>query len=495
MTTGTPTATPSLRRRVILGALVLLAVLLLLLGVVIDLLIGAQARRDMHDRMMGGVARADALVTAGTPPAQVAAELNGGGIRALLVTADGTTYGDRSVSSDLADGAVAPLPPPPPPPREPGGPDPGGPGPDGPGHGGHGPPGPPPPHDATATATTHALPGGGRVILVADTTSTTKLLQQLRIIMVVSGLAVLAVAALGLALVVRGAMLPLHRLTGVAESITGGDRGRRVHPDRPTTELGRAATAFDTMLDALESSESRARTAADTAAKAESATRAFLADAAHELRTPIAGIHAGAELIVQAASQRDDEEAAAQRHRAELVLKEARQAGRLVGDMLDLSRIDAGLPLDLQRCDLVALAEAERDRSAMLAPAITVRRLGVPALAITADPSRIAQILANVLDNARRHTPAGGTIDVDVHTDADRAEVAVTDSGPGVPEGQQSRIFERLVRLDEARARDGGGAGLGLPIARALARAHGGDLVCDAHAPGARFRLVLPLSH
>ncbi|BBZ30450.1 two-component sensor histidine kinase [Mycolicibacterium madagascariense] len=488
MTTGTPTPTPSLRRRVILGALVLLAVLLVLLGVVIDLLIGAQARRDMHDRMMAGVARANALVTAGTPPAQVAAELNGGGIRALLVAPDGSTYGDQSVSTDLTDGAVAPLPPPPPPP-EPGGPEPGGPEPGGPGP----PRPPPPPPDASATATIRPLPGGGKVILVADTTSTTKLLQQLRIILVASGLAVLVIAAIGVALVVRGAMVPLHRLTGVAESITGGDRGRRVRPDRPSTELGRAATAFDTMLDALESSESRARTAADTAAKAESATRAFLADAAHELRTPIAGIQAGAELIVQAASQRDDEEAAAQRHRAELVLTEARQAGRLVGDMLDLSRIDAGLPLDLQRCDLVALAEAERDRSAMLAPAITVRRVGVPSLTITADPSRIAQILANVLDNARRHTPAGGTIDVDVQSAAGRAEVTVTDTGPGVPEGQRSRIFERLVRLDEARARDGGGAGLGLPIARALARAHGGDLVCVAHGSGARFRLSLPL--
>jgi signal transduction histidine kinase len=247
------------------------------------------------------------------------------------------------------------------------------------------------------------------------------------------------------------------------------------------------------MLDALESSESRARAAADTAAKAEAATRRFLADAAHELRTPIAGIQAGAELMVSAASQRDDDpEAAHQRRRAELVLTEARQAGRLVGDMLDLSRIDAGLPLDRKQFDLVSLAEAERERSSLLAPSIRVRRTGVPSLTVFADPNRVAQILANVTDNARRHTPAGGSIVIDVEPGDTGADVVITDTGPGVPDDQRTRIFERLVRLDDARARDHGGAGLGLPIARALARAHGGELVCLPHDVGARFKLSLP---
>ncbi len=480
MTTPRATPTPSLLRRVVVGVLGLLAVLLVLLGVAIDVLIGAQARRDLHDRVMATAARADALAIAGTPPDQLAAELNGGGIRALLVTADGATYGDRAVSPDLPDGAVEPPPPPAPPPPPPGGP---------------GPPKPPrPPSDSTATVIAHRLPGGGRVILVADTTSTTALLRQLRIIVISSGLAVLAIASLGVALVVRAAMRPLHRLTKVAESITAGDRGRRVHPDRPTTELGHAATAFDTMLDALESSETHARAAAASAEKAESATRQFLADAAHELRTPIAGMLAGAERIASAASQGDDgADAAQQRRRAELVLGEARQAGRLVGDMLDLSRIDAGLPLELTACDLAALADAERDRTALLAPSIEVVRTGVSSLTVDADANRVVQIMANLADNARRHTPAGGTIVIDVQPAAGAAGVTVTDSGSGVPEDQRERIFERLVRLDDARARDHGGAGLGLPIARALARAHGGDVRCLPHHPGARFALTLPV--
>lgn len=459
------TATPSLSRRVIVTVLGLLTVLLLLLGVTIDLLIGAQTQRDLHDRVMASASRADALNAAGTPPTQIAAELNGGGIRALLVTADGATYGDPAVSPDLPTGSIEPPAPPGPPPPPPGGPN---------------PPKPPRgPRDGTATVITHPLPDGGRIILVADTTSTTALLRQLRIIMIVSGLAVLAVAAVGMALLVRAAMLPLNRLTGVAESIAAGDRGRRMHPDRPTTELGRAATAFDTMLDALETSESRARH--------------FLADAAHELRTPIAGIQAGAEQMASAASQsEDDPDALRQRRRAELVLTEARRAGRLVSDMLDLSRIDAGLPLDLQDCDLVGLAEAERERTAMLAPSVRVLRKGVDALRVSVDPNRIGQVLANVTDNARRHTPVGGTIAIDVRRVDGGAEVTVTDTGPGVPDDQRSRIFERLVRLDDARDRDRGGAGLGLSIARALARAHGGELTCEASQPGACFRLWLP---
>ena len=478
MTADGGTLTPSLRRRVVIAVLGLLTVLLVLLGITIDLLIGAQAGRDLHDRLMASASRADALTEAGSPPAQLAAELNGGGIRALLVTPDGTTYGDPGLVAD----PTGELPPPAPPPRAPP-PPPGAPGP---------PPPPRPPRDATATVIEHRLTDGSRLVLVADTTATTALLRQLRTIMVVSGIAVLVLAAGACAVLVRAAMRPLNRLTDVAESIAGGDRGRRLNPDRPTTELGRAAAAFDTMVNALESSEANARTAALTAARAEESTRRFLADAAHELRTPIAGIHAGAEQIVSAASQDDDADSARQRHRAELVLAEARRAGRLVADMLDLSRIDAGVPLERQACDLVSLAEAERARTAMLAPSVEVTVTGVPSLTVPADPVRVAQILANVTDNARRHTPPGGSMVIDVDGDRSRARITITDSGSGVADGDRDRIFERLVRLDDARDRDRGGAGLGLSIARALARAHGGDLVNLPYETGARFRLTLP---
>ncbi|WIM90108.1 HAMP domain-containing sensor histidine kinase [Candidatus Mycobacterium wuenschmannii] len=457
-----------------------------------DVSLNVQARRSLHDRLMAVTSRADVLVAAHTPPSQIAAELNGGGIRARLITADGTAFGDRTISPDTAPGPATPLAPPPPPPpphRGPFGWDPPPPPPPP-----HGPP--PPPPDSTAVAMIHPLPDGGRVILVADTTQTTQVTHQLRQVMIGAGAVTLAIATILLMAASRVALRPLERLTALASAITTGDRGRRLRPDRRDTELGRAATAFDGMLDELENSERRAQNAAEIAQQAETATRRFLVDAAHELRTPIAGIQVAAEQLVNSAGQHDaDPIARGQYRRASLLLSDARRAGRLVADMLDLGRIDAGLPLHTQDIDLAAVVDAEYERAAMLSSQLTISRSGASTITVQADPTRVAQILSNLFDNARRHTPPGGriTIDLEASSTIPFAVVTITDSGHGVPEGERDRIFQRLVRLDDARARDHGGAGLGLPIARALARAHGGDLCCIPHQGGARFQLTLPV--
>lgn len=164
------------------------------------------------------------------------------------------------------------------------------------------------------------------------------------------------------------------------------------------TELGRAATAFDGMLDALETSEHRAQHSAAAARRAEAATRQFLADAAHELRTPIAGIHAAAEQVLRAALQ-DGVTAPtdSQQRRAALVLNESRRAGKRVADMLDLTRIDSGLTLDLTQADLAAIADAECERAALLSPDLAITRSGEPHLPVYADPARLTQILANLV--------------------------------------------------------------------------------------------------
>lgn len=489
MTPESATRTPSLQRRVVLMVIALLALVLVVLGFTIDVSLGLQARRSLHDRLLAATSRADALSAANTPPELLAAQLNGGSVRALLVTADGNTYGDRSISPDTQAGPAVPVLPGYPPPLPPGRP---------PGPPPLPPPGPPPglPPDATATAVVHHLPEGSRVILVADTTQTTQVTRQLRQLMFAAGLVTLIVAAVLLVAVSRAALRPLDRLTALAQDITTGDRGRRLRPDRTDTELGRAARAFDGMLDALEHSELRAQQAAQAAQRAEAATRQFLVDAAHELRTPIAGIQAAAEQLAASAGQHEsDPEARGQYRRASLLQSDARRAGRLVADMLDLSRIDAGLPLDIRQTDLGAIVDAEVQRTAMLAPQLSVARTGLTNLTVAADPTRVAQILSNLLDNARRYTPPGGAIIIDLGTRGAAVELTVTDTGPGVPDGEHGRIFERLVRLDAGRARDHGGAGLGLPIARALARAHGGELECLPHDGGARFRLTLPASH
>jgi signal transduction histidine kinase len=283
----------------------------------------------------------------------------------------------------------------------------------------------------------------------------------------------------------------------LARSIAGGDRGWRLAPNRTDTELGRTAAAFDDMLDALEGAERQARAAEVAARAAAERTRRFVADAAHELRTPITGVQAVAEAVLQQGVDADPEE----RERLHLLLvRESRRASQLVDDLLDLARIDAGAELQYGPVDLRALADTEAARAGLLAPELAVDVVG-PALVVNADNARVTQILANLMDNARQATAGKGKITVRIDTRAEAAgpfaEIVVSDDGPGVPAPDRERIFDRLVRLDDARDRRSGGSGLGLAIARGFARAHGGDLTCTAPPPdhrGAVFQLRLPVA-
>jgi signal transduction histidine kinase len=271
-------------------------------------------------------------------------------------------------------------------------------------------------------------------------------------------------------------------MTGLARAIAGGRRGGRLRPSKPDTELGRAATAFDEMLDALEGAERAARTS-------EERTRRFVADAAHELRTPIAGVRAAAEAVVA------ETDPARRERLAVLLVRESERASHLVDDLLELARIDAGLTLRSEPVDLHALASAALERVRLVAPGVAVELTG-ERVWVSGDADRLTQILANLTDNARRAMDGTGTLAVTV-TRAGPARVLVTDTGPGVAPADRERIFDRLVRLDDSRDRgsSAGGAGLGLAIARGIARAHGGDLHCLSRVdgrPGAAFELILP---
>jgi signal transduction histidine kinase len=312
-------------------------------------------------------------------------------------------------------------------------------------------------------------------------------LARLLLILNIGGLLLAGVALLA---TTRAALRPLEMMTALARSIAAGDRGRRLSPTRPDTELGRTAAAFDDMLDALEGAERTARTAEASARSSETRTRRFVADAAHELRTPITGVRAAAEAVL---SPRADGE---ERDRLLLLLiREAGRAGRLVEDLLALANIDAGLRLVRTPVELIELAGSEAERIRLLSPGLTVTVAGEP-VTVSGDARLLSQVLSNLLGNARRHTPDGGTITVTVDRPEVRtARVRVADSGPGVPASDRDRIFDRLVRLDDARSRDApgggaGGAGLGLAIARGVARAHGGELRCGA---GSVFELTVPI--
>jgi signal transduction histidine kinase len=345
---------------------------------------------------------------------------------------------------------------------------------------------------ATIRLVSRGALNGARLTLVVATSAIQQAQAQLRGVLLLVGLVALAVTGIVLVVAIRLALKPLAVMTGLARSIAGGGRGRRLAPTDPDTELGRTAAAFDDMLDALEGAEHQARAAEAASRASAERTRRFVADAAHELRTPIAGVQAAAEAVLQQSPSAGQDE----RDRLHLLLvRESRRAGQLVNDLLDLARIDAGVELTTAPVDLRALADAQAERIRVLAPELTVRVDGA-ALTVWADEARITQIVANLLDNARKATGPDGHIGVWLRQVGAFAELLVTDDGQGVPPADRDRIFDRLVRLDDARDRRFGGSGLGLPIARGFARAHGGDLTCMPPPPGdqgAVFRLLLPI--
>jgi two-component system OmpR family sensor kinase len=453
----------SLRRRVIVSGMLVITAVLLLLGVATDLLFAAQTRRDTDTALRARAVLAQQLLWQDVPLREVVRRVEATGVQALLTTPDGQELGNATPP------ALPHL-------RRRGGLH----------------------HLGTTTVLERQLSDGSQLLLVSVGDTVTAAQRRLRRLLLGVGLAALVVAAVALIVVVRVALAPLDAMTAVAQSIARGDRGRRLAPTRLDTELGRTAGAFDQMVDALEGVERTARQAEAAARASEGQTRRFVADAAHELRTPIAGVQAVAEAVLQAGPDGSVDE----RDRLHLLLvREARRAGRLVEDLLALARSDAGLDLHRTAVDVRALVNAEVERTRLLAPRLTVTAATPPEPAVAlADPERITQVLANLVDNARRHTrPAAagapnGLVAVEVRRAGQWIEVSVADTGPGVPPGDRERIFDRLVRLDAARTADAGGAGLGLAIARGIARAHGGDLRCVAPpaGSGALFVLVLP---
>ena len=322
----------------------------------------------------------------------------------------------------------------------------------------------------------------------------------LRQVLLITGGAAIVISAGLVIIAVRLSLSPLGAMARLARTIAGGRRGWRLRPTRPHTELGRTAVAFDEMLDELEGAEQRAR-------QAEERTKEFLADAAHELRTPIAGIQAAAESLLHYHDQLSAEE----RERLQLLLiGETGRASTLVNDLLTAARLDAGLELNRGPIELTEIIDADLRRERSLHPDVTFLREGDPTTA-DADPDRISGILRNLLNNAIRAAGDHATILITVGRDGEWAVIDVEDDGPGVAEADRERIFDRLVRLDQHRSSGGGsgggssgnsggnsggggGFGLGLAIARGYARAHGGDLTCltPTRLPGAHFHLTLP---
>jgi two-component system OmpR family sensor kinase len=299
---------------------------------------------------------------------------------------------------------------------------------------------------------------------------------RLVVIELLAAAAVLVVAGVLTVLALRSALGPLRHVAAVAQRIASGDRRQRLRPRRRDTELGRMAASFDAMVDSLEDAVAQAT-------RSESAMRRFLADASHELRTPVAALQATAETLLREQPDRP------RRDQLEAELARGTQRlGRLVDDLLNLARLQANEPLRSEAVDLVEVGEALVAEVSAQTPAhISLAHRG-PARVI-GDPEALTRALRNVLDNAMQATGDDGRIVVELHRSATHVRATVSDDGPGVPPDERERIFEGFVRLNGSSS---AGTGLGLAIARAIARQHHGNVTCDDCETGARFTLELP---
>jgi two-component system, OmpR family, sensor kinase len=433
-------STVSLRLRVTAAVMIVLAVVLIMLSVAVNAIFIAQSNRNLDALLAGQAQLARQLARSGAGPQQIVNRVQAGGVQAYLVLRNGTEFGAPIASRAGIKTTIVML-----------------------------------------NAPTRV--DGASLTLAIDASLVSEARRTLRRIMMITAVIALVVSAVLVAGAVRVALRPLDSMAALAKTISQGNRGYRLSPTRTDTELGQTAQAFDEMLDELEGAEKRAQ-------QAEERTRAFLADAAHELRTPVAGVQAAAETLLHHDDQLDRDE---RQHLQALLVREAERAGALISDLLTAARLDAGIDLDLAPISLRTLVQSEIDRVRLLHPEATVTMSG-PDVIARADAGKVSSILRNVIDNAMRAAGPQGTVHMVVREQDQFAIAEIWDSGPGVPPSERERIFERLVRLDHGRAGDAGGSGLGLAIARGFARAHGGDLTCEEpRGIGAMFRLVLPL--
>lgn len=272
--------------------------------------------------------------------------------------------------------------------------------------------------------------------------------------------------------VVGRALAPVERMRREVDQITGDRLSGRVEPPPSRDEIHRLALTMNAMLDRLETARDR--------------QQRFVSDASHELRSPLAGIRQTAEVAKAHPGALPEGEL------AEAVLEESLRMQRLVDQMLLLTRTDEGggrqAPREVDLDDL-ALAEVEAARRTGGFAVVDAR--GVAPARILGDRAAVAQVVRNLVDNALRHTRS--RVEVACGSAADGVWLTVDDDGRGVAPTERERVFERFVRLDEARARDDGGSGLGLAIVREIVRAHGGDaFVTESPLGGARFVVRLP---
>ena len=368
----------------------------------------------------------------------------------------------------------------------------------------------------------------GTLIIGADLGNINSVITGLAVTALIIGAIIVCILAVAIVMVVRASLRPLVEIEETAGEIAAGHLNRRVPERDPRTEIGSLGRSLNTMLSQIETAFHAQEASEAAAHQSEERMRRFIADASHELRTPVTAIRGFAEYYRQRGGlvrHWDQEEeagtadSAAPAATAEAGLtprdlnrimvrveKEAARMGLLVEDLLLLARLDKQRPLARQPVDLLSLAADTVGDARLLAPARTIDLSVQPGAAflVIGDEPRLRQVIGNLMSNALTHTPDGTAIEVSVssgtldpqagdHTPA--VILDVTDQGPGMTQEQARRVFERFYRADQARTRATGGSGLGLAIVRALVVAQGGVAsVRTAEGQGATFRIALPLA-
>jgi two-component system OmpR family sensor kinase len=323
---------------------------------------------------------------------------------------------------------------------------------------------------------------GGLVVLGQPLTDVDDTMNRLVLIEVIVTSIIVVVLGAVTWWVVRLGIRPIKRMTETAVAIADGDRTQRV-PDMPTaTEAGQLGGALNHMLERLDD-------AFDQQAASEDRLRRFVADASHELRTPVTTIRGYAELYRVGGLDEGDALDEAMRRTEQ----EAIRMARLVEDLLNLAKLDEGRPLERRDVDLAALVtDAAKDAAAVDPERAITTEVAAPVV-VKGDEDRLRQVIANVVGNALVHTPPGTPIELRVDAVNGSARIAVTDHGPGMAPEVAAKVTQRFYRADPARARNRGGSGLGMSIADAAVSAHGGTIgVASEVGRGTTVTVTLP---
>ncbi len=296
----------------------------------------------------------------------------------------------------------------------------------------------------------------------------------------VIGLPVVALVAIGGgSFLVKRALAPVDRIAASAERISSQNLSERLPVAQTGDELERLSIALNHMVDRLD--------------QAFQYSRRFVADASHELRTPLTVLRGELESFVQ-----EPELPQEWRDRLGSALEEVERLANIVEGLFAISRLDAGeAQSEWVRFDLAQLAAATADQMYLLAEdkRIELTCAAAKAVWVNGDRARLKQVVVNLLDNAIKYTPEGGAVTVTVNSIDSKAVLEVADNGVGIPAEALPRIFDRFFRVDKARSREQGGAGLGLSIVRSICAAHHGRVqATSAPGQGSHFRVELPLA-